>query len=354
MGITVSSIFLLLNWGINLKIFLKTFYARSYMAHFMNPIAPLHFGDHIKPLFAQYPLQKWVANHYIIENSRDLTRQAVVNLLSSKPLTKYCPIFLDTRILDNLVFTVVPFRKDENLNCEHKEITEEELWKSIESTSSQFQAEKPVIIQGKKIYEKALQGQQEMFLACDKMESLILDLLHSIPTKGNLLDLGCGKGANSIPFLQLGWNVDAMYNFGTLIEIYKKRTQQISTMGQLRLSQGDITLEQFEKNRYDLVICYDIFPYIDPKKIQSLMKKIYNALKTHGQLCGTTFIHNEVAGPHQESLEKLGAHFYKGQHITPNLLHHAGFDITLCAFRLEGNLNGCRPPIAIEFIGTKK
>jgi hypothetical protein len=84
------------------------------------------------------------------------------------------------------------------------------------------------------------------------------------------------------------------------------------------------------------------------------MGKIYNALKTHGQLCGTTFIHNEVAGAHLKSLEKLGAHFYKGQHIAPNLLHHTGFDITLCAFRLEGDSDGYRPPIAIEFIGTKK
>lgn len=310
-----------------------------------------HFINHIAPLINGYPIRKWQENTYIIENSATLSRKTIAKLFSSK---FYCPIFSDSRILNNLVFTVVPFKKDESLNCEDKEITQEELWNSIESISSQFNTEEPLITQEKKICETICQIRQKVFLSCNHTASVMIDFFHETPSQGRLLDLGCGRGANSIFLLDKGWNVDAVDISKDALKLYKEQAQDHGITGRLRLIQGDITLKEFEKDCYDVVICYDTFSYIDSKKIRPLMEKIYNILKTNGKLFGSLFIYNENARTQIEHLEKFGAHFYKGQHIVPNLLNYTGLDITLCSLRVDGEIGNYDLPVAVEFIGTKK
>lgn len=292
-----------------------------------------------------------------IKNSMHLPMSKAIEIIKAD---NYCPILSQNRISANLEFTVVPYNKPrifENLTCARKKMNEDELWDSIESTTHLYKEGIPFIIQGKQLpYSSTTEAKNEMLQNCTQANSFVVEFLDQAPTKGNVLDLGCGLGSNSVLFLKKGWNVVAIDNSSLVIDIFQKKIQTENSKyienEQLIIVNSDISEIDFNAKKFDLVICIDVLPYINSKKLKSVINKIYNSLLPNGQFIGTLFF-NPPKGPNTlvEYLNKLGAHFYEGSHIVPALLENSGFHVDECQIRIDP-LD--YEPIVAQFIATKK
>ena len=293
------------------------------------------------------------ANIFKINNSHCIPKKVALEIISS---AKYCPIFSENRIDGNLVFTVVPYKKEEHFEkaeCRRKDIPYETLWESIESTHSLLEEGKPIIVDGKKIFNDPLEGINFLASACNKMSSLVVEFFDRAPEKGTVLDLGCGTGVNSIRFLQNGWNVLAADLSEGALRSYKntvsKTHGEYIKNGQLNLICGDITTVEIPPQSCDLIICVDVFPYIESSKLKALMIKIHRALVLDGILIGTLFFSPQCRSSYHELKEKLGVHFYQGEYIAPALLEHSGFHVDECSIRFDTGIE----PECVEFMATK-
>lgn len=297
-----------------------------------------------------FSLERMQTTVYRINNSDSLTKRVAAQIISS---IKYSPIISENRINGNIEFTVVPYIMDGKfikVACLSKEISPAELWHSIESTSSLLEEEKPVIMQGKHLFNNPLEGSRQMALHCSKIASFLVDFFDQIPP-GKALDLGCGPGVNSQFLLENGWNIVAIDQFPEVLEKFRstinKTTQSFSETNSLQLIEADITSYELPHQLFDAVICIDALPYINSKSLKSLIQKIHDTLIPGGCFLGTFFISNQENKLVEEFMGKLGAHFYVDEHIVPSLLEYSGFHAD-CATQksAEGN-------IYVEFIARK-
>lgn len=314
-----------------------------------------HFLGDVGPAFARegFVVNSICNNVYRINNSDRLTKRCAEGIISS---LQYSPIVSQNRIDGNIEFTVVPYEVGEKFNkavCKNKEMSSDELWSSVEATRSLFKKGEPIVVRGKRLYDSFLEGESKMAMACSGVATFIIEFFDQDLPKGVALDLGCGKGGNSLPLLKRGWDVVAVDKISEVLEIYRSSANRVNRKfletGSLRLINADIVSHELSRSRFDIVICVDVLPYIDSKKLKSLMEKIHYALVPNGRFMGTLFFSvpgNEIV---EELMGKLGAHFYEGEHVVPSLLKHSGFHANDCAIRLcdQG------ASVCVEFSATK-
>lgn len=294
-----------------------------------------------------------------VMHSASIPARVVLEIISS---AKYCPLLSQNRNDGDLEFSVVPYKKQPNFeraDCEKTAMTAEALWKSIEATTSLVRGEDdPIIIRGKQIFPSLREAKQQMVTACTRASSLMVEFLDRAPRGGKALDIGCGSGVNSIPLLAKGWHVIAIDRSDGALATYQQAALaggvNYLKNGQLRLIKGDITTQEFPPDRFDLVICVDVLPYIASKEIRRLMDKIHQSLVLDGQFFGTVFFaESTTQNLPVEMLAKLGAHFYPGAHIAPALLEYTGFYSEECILRLGEDGVGI-PPNCVQFRARKK
>lgn len=285
---------------------------------------------------------------YTIENSYSLPKNVAEKIISS---AKYCPIFSENRVNKNLEFTVVPFGahlKFEKINFKLVNMTNENFSSLIESTKTYVDDGKSI-----RFIEEQLQfaeAHKRIMLKCNTISSQVLEFCVQPLKRGTILDLGCGRGANSIPFLKKGWKVIGVDQLPEVLDLYRQVALKYLENGQLELIHDDITNYKFAKNTFDLVICVDVLPYIIPQKLTKLMNQINETLVLNGRFFGTLFFSgSDEDGPEKELFRKLGGHFYPGADFTPALLDKSGFHIEECSLRFESTKIKCA-----EFIVIKK
>jgi SAM-dependent methyltransferase len=219
------------------------------------------------------------------------------------------------------------------------------FWTQVEQTPSFYKPETPVIFNGKTLADKAWLLQKKMFDACSLVNPFAAIFFNNPPTK--VLDLGSGKGSNSLPMAINGSFVTAIDQSKELLEIFCMDAFNRSCSSEnLRLYPFDITLLDSYGGPYKLTLAIDILPYIPPKKLKSTMEKIYTSLDSDGILVGTIFTEEDTEEPIQEILQQLGAHFYKnGEDFVLKLIEHSGFEPLAVEKRPEGGTS---------FIAVKK
>lgn len=121
--------------------------------------------------------------------------------------------------------------------------------------------------------------------------------------KGNIIDVGCGKGDDLLIFKDLGWNT-----FGIEIE---KNAATIARNKGLDVKNGDFTLlSSYPNNFFDVVRLYHVVEHLNNPKF--LFKLAKEKLKKDGELI--------IATPNYNSLGRIVFRKYWGSLQTPRHL----------------------------------
>jgi SAM-dependent methyltransferase len=188
------------------------------------------------------------------------------------------------------------------------------FWKELEESQRPSLPLGPVIIMGKVLADDLSSLQKQMFSSCDRMSQLFVEYIQIKGLKPkNVLDLGCGVGANSIPLLKYGVNVIAIDNMKCLLDTYQSRIKNKEKKC-VSLKEADLTaLEKYstEDNIVDVALAIDVLPYLPISCWKSTIEKIVVSLKPGGYFFGTLFVkkawfNHPVVAVH----ERLGAQYF--------------------------------------------
>ena len=91
-----------------------------------------------------------------------------------------------------------------------------------------------------------------------------------------VLDLGIGQGRNSIPLVELGYNVTGVDYSTKCLEICKNNCPK------LNLIQSDIRAFPIEKNKYDLISSRCVLHFFHKDDTYKIIKNIKENLKSNG------------------------------------------------------------------------
>lgn len=91
-----------------------------------------------------------------------------------------------------------------------------------------------------------------------------------------VLDLGIGQGRNSIPLVELGYNVTGVDYSTKCLEICKNNCPK------LNLIQSDIRSFPIEKNKYDLISSRCVLHFFHKDDTYKIIKNIKENLKSNG------------------------------------------------------------------------
>lgn len=241
----------------------------------------------------------------------------------------YRPIISQNRINDDIEFTVEPNKTPDRFNkreCEKREMSQAEFWEKIEMKRG-FNPNAPVEIQGK-VLGTGFQVQEQIFLESGKVSTYVIEYMDTVAIPGRGLDLGCGTGANTLPLLDRGWSIIGIDNCVKGLQMLGKVASERGKNHLLTLMEADITSQEYPPGKFDLIVCINVLPYIQPTKLRALMVKIHSSLRPNGRFIGTFFFSNSSTDlAKAESLEKFGMHLYEGEYMGPALLKHTGFQV---------------------------
>ncbi len=107
----------------------------------------------------------------------------------------------------------------------------------------------------------------------NKPKSIIIKFLDSIPKNGDILDLGCGNGSNSLFLIEQGYKITAVdisrkYN----LELIDKAKEK-SILNRIKVIEGDIKGFKFDK-KFVAIICMNVLHFINKNEIKDIINKI--------------------------------------------------------------------------------
>jgi SAM-dependent methyltransferase len=286
-----------------------------------------------------------------IKHSENLPKKVAEKIIRE---LGYCPLFSEKRNGGQLDFTLVPYVIPEGFRkivCEDTGIDADTLWRTISSTRSLRENDKPVLYAGHLIHHNPAEGENSLMMNPTKMAPFLTDFFwEHITADKSVLDLGCGNGVNSLYLLSnCRCEVTAIDRSPQVIASCKAA---LSHLKQPRLSiiQADIVTWDTPKKCFDLIMCVDVLPYIDSTKLKSVIDKIHRLLKPNGFFAGTLYF-IEPEADDKEYLSRLGAHLYSEPALVPALLKHSGFTIQECSIR--SNPYQTLLAKVVQFIATK-
>lgn len=104
------------------------------------------------------------------------------------------------------------------------------------------------------------------------------ELVGLLPQKGNVLDLGCGMGGNSVFLAEKGFNVTCVDKDREVISEIRDNYPDINAIN------SEILDFQFPENEYDLVIILNVLHFFKLEDIKKIIENILKSLKNNGLL----------------------------------------------------------------------
>lgn len=241
-------------------------------------------------------------------------------------------------------------RKFINAVYEPVKDTPELFWKELERNQRPPLPPGPVVVKGRIIAEDLHSLQKQMFSSCNGPSQMFNEYVQEKGLKPkNIIDLGCGTGANSYPLLQHGVNVIAIDSMECLLQQYRSRINRREKQF-ISLQCADLTtLEKYsaEANTADIALAIDVLPYLPISCWKSTMEKIVVSLKPGGYFFGTVFVKKSWLNHPVVALhEKFGAQYYQIRDLAPRLIQHSGLEMVECRLRE-------RDPVCYEFVARK-
>ena len=101
--------------------------------------------------------------------------------------------------------------------------------------------------------------------------------LNLLTGKGNLLDMGCGDGYDSLIFKMMGYEVDGV-------------DRRDYTIPEINFTQTDIRDFPIQKDKYSVIFCINTLPFIkDKSQVKDVLIKMSEGLATGGVMYFTLF-----------------------------------------------------------------
>lgn len=285
---------------------------------------------------------------YMIKDSVGLPKKFIEKRIEK---LGYKVLFSENRLSGNLVitFSPTPPKSFKKLLCADKNADSETVWKIVTSTSSLRENGKPIIVQGDHFADSPEEAEKIILNNCIAPAPILIDFLEKISTNANVLDLGCGRGANTLPLLFKGCQVTAVDRSATMLHKCIRSVER-NKLDKNRLSiiKADIETVNLEGQKFDLIVCTDVLPYINSKKLKSVLERIFNLLNPNGFFVGDFLCKNPENVYSEECMRRLGAHIYPQEDLIPAMLRLCHFNIDECSIRL-----GYSGREAIQFIASK-
>jgi len=250
--------------------------------------------------------------------------------------------------------------------------SDEEFFNRISNIPSKYHPDDLLIVGGNPTLFLCREMQNQMFNSCNLNAPIVKQCIadHTVPNEKQLdikdpstfqklsidsvMDLGCGQGNNLFKFIY--YKTPSVIGFDKKESLITKFKEQIKeTYGHKNVKgfdtdaisenihMDDITdvnskFLNYSGDPIDIVLCVDVLPYLDFKKIQRVLEKIYQVLKPNGKFYGTLFIQQKnpqlLPGVTKEKnktviemLGKLGA-TYLSEVDGRNLLEKSGFHVS--------------------------
>lgn len=207
------------------------------------------------------------------------------------------------------------------------EISNEEFWYGVRNVESAVMTKGQIIVHGNRSFSSLKAAQKTIFLYSTNPSKFLVDHAYSkVEAGSNVLDLGSGTGANSLPLCLMRCNVVAIDKMVETTAIYRKALSDLTASTTPKFITGDITSCKYPEGM-DLVICEDTLPYIKPVNLQTTLEKIFKALRPGGFFVGTIFFEPAAKDPDLDILRKIGAHFYPSKEMALEIISRSGFEI---------------------------
>src|SRR5436309_15555356 len=97
----------------------------------------------------------------------------------------------------------------------------------------------------------------------DRRET-VLAIVDRLPLQAgaNVLDVGCGSGAISVPLAARGLRVNAVDAVPEMVALTKRRASECQVVRMLEVALGDIHNLEFGDKYFDLVLAIGVLPWL--------------------------------------------------------------------------------------------
>lgn len=128
-----------------------------------------------------------------------------------------------------------------------------------------------------------------MFKFGGKLNKNIGSLVNFLPKNGNVLDLGCGLGANSFFLSEKGFNVTCVDKDENAIDNIKKNFPNIKAV------KSDISNFDYWNDKYDLILILNVLHFFNFQQAKQIIGNAIGSLNKNGLIYLQVFSINDPA-----------------------------------------------------------
>jgi 2-polyprenyl-3-methyl-5-hydroxy-6-metoxy-1,4-benzoquinol methylase len=121
----------------------------------------------------------------------------------------------------------------------------------------------------------------------DDVSSILISAL-SYVKGGRVLDLGCAQGKESLFLCDKGFNVVAVDSSSVAIEQLKTKVKK-DKLENIEAIESDVVDFKIEKDKYDLIICFNVLYFLKRAQALKVIKDIQDGLRMDGIVAMSLF-----------------------------------------------------------------
>lgn len=254
----------------------------------------------------------------------------------------FAPIMSSNRMDGRISFTVVPYAAPDFFAKDvieaPKGLRGSFLWGSISSITSLYIDGTPVVWRGEEYRDKLEYWGAFADHASRALlpHPIVSEVIAKYPKGSVALDIGAGKGAESIELCKRGWQVYVIERSIEAIRILARNSLEIPETDGMQVQCTCVSEFEFPISKYDLVIACDVLPYVDFAKMKSIFERIFKSLAPGGRFVGTFFF-TSPGDPLFQSRRLNGIHLLPDPQMAAAMILDVGLVVETARYRYHSD-----------------